>query len=115
VIYKFLGKLSKIYKTLKIEKFIRLIGPLDFNLCSNIIHFCTTNEYIDIKIDQQRNLIIFSDHKKDLHDISKGILNLSEHIKDITELIDEAKESKEYDKKLALFRQEATNYIDNAA
>jgi translation initiation factor 3 subunit A len=115
IIYKLLGKLSKIYKTLKIERFVQLIGTLDFQSCTAIIHLCNTTEFMDVKIDHLRKLIIFSDSRKDLHNISMGITNMSDEIREIASLIDEQRENTQYLKNLEHFQEDAKSYIDNAS
>jgi len=115
IIYKLLGRLAKIYKTLKIERFIQLIGALDFNSCANIIHLCHNTEFIDVKIDHQRKLIVFSDPRQDLHNISMGITNLSEEVKEISALIDEQRENTVYLKNLEHFREDAKSFLENAS
>jgi len=67
-----------------------------------------------VKIDHARKLIIFSDPRQDLHNISMGISSLSEEVKEIAALIDEQRENAVYLKNLEHFRDDARAYLENA-
>ena len=114
IIYKLLKLLSKLYTKIKIDNFTRFLGSLDSSFCEHIIHVASVSDYIKVRIDHKRRLLIFQDDVQDMQSLSLKFVNFSEELKEVIYSIDNKKELTKEQKTVQDLREEARRYADSA-
>ena len=114
IIYKLLKLLSQLYTKIKIDNFIRFLGSLDYAYCENIIHLASFSDFIKVRIDHKRRLLVFQDDVQDMQSLSLRFVNFSENLQEVIYSIENKKQEGKEQKMIKELREESRKYVDSA-